>query len=761
MLMESSNIIKSENANSVTENKLQNLLLTSSPFVFWQQATEYWIDACQRYVLFLDVLRQRSNTHLSHEKNESPTVLHFEYQVVLDGRRFVNPVNYQLLKILPPEGTVTDRSKRPFIVFDPRAGHGPGIGGMKEDSEIGSTMRAGHPCYFVGFLPHPEPTQTVEHVCEAEAIFVSKVIEMHPEAEKPCLIGNCQAGWQIAMMSSLYPELVGVLILAGAPMSYWSGVRGRNPMRYRGGLLGGSWTAALCSDTGHGLFDGAFLVQNFENMNPANTYWKKAHNLYAKIDTEAPRFLEFERWWGSPILLNGVEMQFIADGLFVGNKFSTGQICTSDGLRMDLRNIKTPIVVFCSQADDITPPQQALGWILDMYRSENEIVAAGQTIIYCLHQSIGHLGIFVSSSVASKEHDKFIKNIDLIETLPPGLYEAVFIEKTDNMPHAALASGRHVLRFESRKLEDIRKLGCNDDEDERRFATVARISDNVKGIYETFFSPYIRSLSNERSATFIRDTHPIRVRYRMFSDKNPFLMGLHQLAENVKKSRKPVSPNNIFWQFQEMVSDQIVATLNAYRDLRDYTAEKFFLEFYGSPFLQAAIGLRTSQPYMKRQTQRDVDRERDIQRRIHGLMELANVGGLPEAMIRALLYMVRGGNGLDEREFNMLKQICNESHTLPKMTQAAFKSIVRNQHSLLVLDERASMEAISRMLDATTEDAEKEALAAIRRAIEAHGEPTLEERRRLNHLKNYFTSSHTSLHRRASDIQIFREFDSA
>ena len=56
-------------------------------------------------------------------------------------------------------------------------------------------------------------------------------------------------------------------------------------MRYTGGLLGGTWLTALMGDLGAGKFDGAWLVSNFENLNPANTYWTKQYNLYAKIDT--------------------------------------------------------------------------------------------------------------------------------------------------------------------------------------------------------------------------------------------------------------------------------------------------------------------------------------------------------------------------------------------------------------------------------------------------------------------------------------------
>jgi hypothetical protein len=366
---------------------------------------DYWLDAWQRSVLTLDVLRQRGNIYYEHNAMNAPNVLSFKAGLVLDGRTLERPVNYVLARIVPPDGKEADPTKRPFIVVDPRAGHGPGIGGMKQDSEIGVALEGGHPCYFVGFLPNPMPGQTIEDVCRAEAIFLEEVIRRHPEAEgKPAVIANCQAGWQMMMTAALRPKLPGPIVLAGSPLSYWAGVRGKNPMRYLGGLLGGTWLTALTGDMGKGIFDGANLVSNFESLNPANTYWEKPYGLYSKVDTEAQRFLDFETWWGSPVLLNGGEMQWIADNLFVGNKLTAGEIHASDGTRIDLRNIRSPIVVFCSWGDNITPPQQALGWITDLYTHESDIVANGQTIVYTTHQTIGHLGIFVSGKVATKEH---------------------------------------------------------------------------------------------------------------------------------------------------------------------------------------------------------------------------------------------------------------------------------------------------------------------------------------------------------------------
>ena len=124
-------------------------------------AVEYWVDAAQRGILFWDVMRQRGNQYREHQADTTPHVLEYEVELVVDGRKLARPVNYALARVIPPPGAEVDQTRRPFVVVDPRAGHGPGIGGFKADSEIGVAFKAGHPCYFVGFLPEPEPGQTI------------------------------------------------------------------------------------------------------------------------------------------------------------------------------------------------------------------------------------------------------------------------------------------------------------------------------------------------------------------------------------------------------------------------------------------------------------------------------------------------------------------------------------------------------------------------------------------------------------------------
>ncbi len=700
------------------------------------QLTGYLVDAGQRSILFWDTLRQRGNQYLAHMSSEVPHVLQYDFDLIVDGRTLDEPVNYALVKIKPPKGVTIDDRKRPFVVVDPRAGHGPGIGGFKADSEIGVVMAEGHPCYFIGFTPEPESGQTLETIMRAEGRFLERVIELHPEADgKPVVIGNCQAGWAVMMLAATFPDLCGPVIAAGAPLSYWAGVRGENPMRYSGGLLGGSWLTALTSDLGNGKFDGAWLVQNFEGLNPANTLWSKQYNLYARIDTEAPRYLGFERWWGGHVILNGEEIQAIVDQLFVGNKLSSANIQTSDGMRVDLRNIRAPIVCFCSKGDNITPPQQALGWILDLYSSVDDIRASGQTIIYAVHESVGHLGIFVSGSVAQKEHREFTSNIDFIDCLPPGLYEAVMEETSEDTANIDLVDGAYISRFERRTLDDIRALGGNDLEDERCFAAVARLSEMTHGIYRTAAQPIVRALSNDQTAEWLRRSHPLRLGYELISDQNPMMEPLSAAAEWVKANRTPVEGDNLFLQWQNLYSDLMTQGLNAFRDWRDMMIEQTFFGIYGNPWLQAMLGLKASDDPPRRSPGLEPDHLELIERRKVELLGAMDQGGTREAVIRGLIYVRMPDGAADERGFEMIRRIRDEHD--PDLTLSEFKAILREQFFMVLLDERRAREAIPTLLR-NHQDEGPALFAMIEKIATAPGPLSREAQQRLTEIKPLF-----------------------
>jgi pimeloyl-ACP methyl ester carboxylesterase len=716
---------------------------------------DYVVDAAQRSVLFLDVMRRRGNQYREHLAETVPNVLNYEAELVIDGRTLPHPVNYCLVRIVPPSGGVVDPKRRPFVVVDPRAGHGPGIGGFKADSEIGVIFAAGHPCYFVGFLPDPMPGQTIEHVALAEAVFLEKVIALHPDADgRPCVVGNCQAGWAMMMLAAIRPELFGPLIVAGSPLSYWAGVRGANPMRYSGGLLGGSWLTALTSDMGNGKFDGAWLVQNFENQNPANTFWQKSYNLYSKIDTEAPRYLEFERWWGRHTNLNAEEIQFIVDELFMGNNLSVAKIRTSDGVAVDLRNIRTPIVVFCSKGDNITPPQQALGWIADLYESVDEIRSYGQTIVYTIHESVGHLGIFVSGGVAKKEHGELSSNIDLIDTLPPGLYEAVFEDKTAQTFNSDLASGNWVMRCEARTLDDIRALGGNDSADERRFATAARLSELNLAMYRTFVQPAVRAGMNSSLAEWLSRCHPLRLQYDFFSNANPAMAQIAEMAEQVRNARKAVAPDNPFLKLQQIMSHNIVAVLDGWRKMNESLAEDAFVALYGWAALQSMLGVETPSREPLRRADKSLLHRELLGKRIAELRSRIAVGGLRAAVIRGLLYAGMGRQAIDERGFEAVRRI-RQAHG--ELSLSAFKALVREQFNILLIDSDAALAAIPFMLPPDP-DARRAAFGLIRTVMSARGEISGDDRVRLDEVARLFETDGKALSTPNPTAQGPREF---
>jgi len=696
---------------------------------------EYLVDAAQATVLYWDVMRQRGNQYLESMEKEVPHVLQFEGELVADGRKLPQPVNYLLVRIKPPKGTITDERKRPFVVIDPRAGHGPGIGGFKADSEIGVALGAGHPCYFIGFTPKPEPEQTIEAVMRAEARFLERVIERHPKAEgKPVVIGNCQAGWAAMMLAATRPDLCGPIIAAGSPLSYWAGVKGVNPMRYTGGLLGGSWLATMFSDLGNGLFDGAWLVQNFESLNPANTLWSKQYNLYAKVDTEGPRYLGFEKWWGGHVILSGEEIQYIVDNLFVGNKLSTARMVTSDGVRIDFRKIRSPIICFCSKGDNITPPQQALDWILDLYSSVDDIRAHGQTIVYAVHDRIGHLGIFVAGSVAKKEHREFTSNIDLIDCLPPGLYEAIIEKKGPDAAGDDLITGDFISRFEFRTLDDIRAMGGNDIEEERAFATVARLSEITNGVYRTAFQDMVRSMTNEQSAEWMRRMHPLRLSYELLSDRNPLMKPIAQAADWVREHRQPAKSDNAFLQWQNVLSDSIAKSLDAYAEWRDHMQEQMFFTIFGNPWLQAMLGLRASDGPPRPNPGQDPEDNAFVERRIEELRAGMEKGGPREAVIRALVYVKMPENATDERGFEMIRRIRAERDS--DSTLDEFKKTLREQFFMLLIDERRALETLPKLLKGYKEA--PKLLDDLKKVAKAGGPLGKEAQRRLDEVGRTF-----------------------
>lgn len=677
-----------------------------APAAAWNDVPLYVQDCVQRSFLFLDTLLDRGNDYLQHLEQGTPPLLKFEHELVLDGHDLPQPCNYALLRLQPPPGLAVDPQARPVVVVDPRAGHGPGIGGFKFDSEVGMAMKAGHTVYFVTFRPEPEDGQTLVTVMDAEAMFLEEVIRRHPQCPaKPVVIGNCQAGWAMMTLDAVRPELFGPLMMVGAPASYWAGSSTLNPMRYSGATLGGTWLASLAADLGADRFDGACLVENFEKLNPANTFWSKYYNLWAGVDQEAPRFLEFERWWGGFFRMTGAEIEAITENLFVGNKLARGELEVR-GRSVNLRDITAPIVVFASWGDNIAPPPQALNWIIDVWGDERAIAAAGRTIIYVLHESVGHLGIFVGGSVALKEHDQLVSSLDVIESLPPGLYE-MKLERKDGRPSQrwdALEPGDYTVHYQHRTMEDLRKLNPEGREEESIFSTISQWSQINAQWYKTWMRPWVRM-------------NPLRMQRQLFSDTHPAAAFIRQQAAAARAQRVQLDPDHPLKQYERRMAQKITDELNAWRDQRDARTVRMTRQLFGPTGLGAWLPPHEPDADVARRwAQQELGRYRE------SVIDQIAEGSFAQAVCRIVIAGMVSIGAFERRSLRLARLLAQ----LPNMhasvsPQTNWVQLLKEQARITAVAPVEALNALGQMLPDTASRERALALAAAVMMIE----PTL------------------------------------
>jgi hypothetical protein len=109
-------------------------------------------------------------------------------------------------------------------------------------------------------------------------------------------------------------------------------------------------------------------------------------------------------------------------------------------------------------------------------------------------------------------------------------------------------------------------------------------------------------------------------------------------------------------------------------------------------------------------------------------------GGLREAVIRSLLYVGMPRASIDERGFEMARRI---RQTHGELSLADFKMLVREQFYMLVLDERAAVDALAGLLPTDLEK-RRAGLSLIRQILGARGDLSAEEEKRFGEIARIF-----------------------
>ena len=298
-------------------------------------------------------------------------------------------------------------------------------------------------------------------------------------------------------------------------------------------------------------------------------------------------------------------------------------------------------------------------------------------------------------------------------------------------PAGDFVTGDWIARFETRSIEDIRALGRNSPADDRAFAAVARLSEVNLSIYRTFMQPLVRALASQPAADLATALNPLRLSYTMFADRNPWMGGLQELASGVTAHRQKVAADNPFLALQTRVSDQIVASLEAFGTARDRLAEQMFFGFYGSPIVQALLGINDSSE-VRTLPATSLENVAARQGRTDAIGAALQTGGFDQAMIRAVLYVVGADQMIDQRCAGMFNAVRQHFVQLPL---AEFKALVRDQ--LLIL-QREGEHAIEVLVSLVPDVGMRKELLTQVKGIVGTGDPaTTVERVRFARLANW------------------------
>jgi hypothetical protein len=353
---------------------------------------------------------------------------------------------------------------------------------------------------------------------------------------------------------------------------------------------------------------------------------------------------------------------------------------------VDLKAIRSPIVIFSSKGDNITPPQQAINWIADVYSSTAEIKANGQVIVGLVQEDVGHLGIFVSGKIAQKEHTEIIEALDYIEMLRPGLYVMELQETSGKGKEKYLSSFREV------RLEDMRELNRLERKDEKPFEVVAEVSLMNEKAYSLFGRPIVKSMVNEKTAELSRNLHPLRMQRWFFSDLNPIMWPVGVMASKVEADRKPVTDDNPFRRLEEMGSEMITASWNFYRDMRDAASESAFFRIYGSMIALGASGdVKTGPQPLTKPDSRELPFVKEALAQIEK-------GGYPEALARigALTGQFAGAIPLDRLQ--MTEEFFRSDKVLSKITEDEARRLRSEAGVMVLMEPERTLRALPMLL---------------------------------------------------------------
>jgi hypothetical protein len=282
----------------------------------------------------------------------------------------------------------------------------------------------------------------------------------------------------------------------------------------------------------------------------------------------------------------------------------------------------------------------------------------------------------VSGKVAKKEHTQITSVLETIETFPPGLYGMEITER-----EGANGTTEYDVELREHRLEEISAhFNRFERVDEQPFEAVKRVSELNQRAYEFFVQPFVQTMSNETTASLLRQFHPLRAQRWAFSDLNPWLAWLGPAAEAIGATRKTDAQADMpLRRFERYGADMVSASLDYYRAMRDAATESAFFSLYGNMF-SAYEGERNDALEKSAQVEAD---PRDLPFVKDALSSMTE-GGYSEAVARVACLLARRGEPLPLARLVLRQQLAEDyAEYLPQLPADQWRRI-RGEQEIIV-----------------------------------------------------------------------------
>ncbi|UCF08742.1 MAG: class III poly(R)-hydroxyalkanoic acid synthase subunit PhaC [Thermoplasmata archaeon] len=201
------------------------------------------------------------------------------------------------------------------------------------------------------------------------------------------VLGYCMGGTLAVMYVALHPEKVRNFVLMAAPLDFeadqgllkqWSNKDYFHPDK-------------LVDTVGN--VPGEFLNFGFLLLDPVNNLYTKYLKFIEKVDNEdfVKMFFRMEKWINDGIPLAGEAYREFIKKCYQENLLVKSKL-TINGHRVNLKNIKMPLLSLVAQYDHLVPPESSMSF--------NDLVPSSDK--YMIMFPTGHIGLSVSSASHAK-----------------------------------------------------------------------------------------------------------------------------------------------------------------------------------------------------------------------------------------------------------------------------------------------------------------------------------------------------------------------